>query len=145
MYLNSTSFNEGNFLHHSLDFNASVWVLKFLKIKKERSNFWEEPILQNVWIIWYSLLYSNFKSFKDPNSLSLIRSQCILYNSGVPVSEFWNFYYLKMGDLISRENKFCKTPKLFGHPFCLSISKVSRSQILHHLLDFSACLWFRST
>ena len=43
------------------------------------------------------LLYFNIKRFKDPNSLSFIRLQCILLDSGVPSSGFWNFYKLKRG------------------------------------------------
>ena len=38
---------------------------------------------------------------KDPNSLSFIRFQCILYDSAVPFSAFWKFIKLKRGDLIS--------------------------------------------
>ena len=58
-------------------------------------NFWGEPILQRVWIIWSPLLYFNFKTFMEPNSSSLIRFQCILHDSGVVFSESWNFYKLK--------------------------------------------------
>ena len=53
-------------------------VFKFLHIKHGGPNFWGEQILQNVWIIWSPLLFSNFKSFLDPNSWSLIRFQHIL-------------------------------------------------------------------
>ena len=57
-------------------------VLKFLHIKEGGPNFWVEPILQKVWIIWSAFLYFNFKSFRDPNSSSFIRFQCILHDSG---------------------------------------------------------------
>ena len=50
-----------------------------------------EPILQNIWIIWSPLLYFNFKSFLDPNSLLFIAFQCILHDSRVFLSEPWNF------------------------------------------------------
>ena len=43
------------------------------------------------------LLYFNFKSFLDPNSLSFIVFQCILHYSGVLFSESSNFYKLKRG------------------------------------------------
>ena len=76
-------------------------VLKFLQIKEGWPNFWGEPILQIVWIIWSPLLYFNFKSFMDQNSLSFIRPQCILHDWGVLFSESWNCYKLKRGDLIS--------------------------------------------
>ena len=60
-----------------------------------------EPILQKVWIIKSSFPNFNFKIFKDPNSLSYIRFQCILHDSGVRFSVSLNFYILKMGELIS--------------------------------------------
>ena len=65
-----------------------VRVLKFQEIK-------EGGILQKIWIIWPSFLYFLLKSFADPNSLSFIRFQCILHDSGVPFSESWNIYKLK--------------------------------------------------
>ena len=113
-------------------------VFKFLQIKEGGPNFWGEPIFQKVWIICFSILYLNFKSFGDPNSLSFIRSQCILHDWGVLFSEPWNFYKLKTVDLISGGNQFCRRSKLFGPPFCISILKVLWAQILCHALDFSA-------
>ena len=88
-------------MHSSWFRSTFLRVLKFLQIKEGGPNFWGEPILQNVWIIWSPLLYFNFKSFMDPNSSSFIRFQCILHDSGVLFSEPWNFYKLKRGDLIS--------------------------------------------
>ena len=76
-------------------------VLKFLEIKEGGPNFWGEPILQNVWIIWSPVLYLNFKCFLDPNSLSFIAFPCILHDSGLLFEEFWNLYKLKRGDQIS--------------------------------------------
>ena len=113
-------------------------ILKFLQIKERRPNFWGEPILQNVWIIWCPLLYFNFESFMDPNSLSFIRLQCILHDSGVLFSESFNFYKLKRGDLIFWGNQFCRKSELFGPPFCISILKVLWTQLLRHSLDFNA-------
>ena len=112
-------------------------VLKFLQIKEGGPNFWGEPILQNVWIIWSPLLYFNFKSFLDPNSSPFISFQCILYDSGVLLSGFLNFYKLKRGDLISGGKLFCRMSELFGAPFVLSILKVLWTEILRHSLDFS--------
>ena len=112
-------------------------VFKFLQIKEGGSNFWGEPILQNIWIICSPLLYFDFKSFLDPNSSSFIRFQCILHDSGVLFSESWNFYKLKRGDLISGGNQFCRMSELFGPPFCISILRVLWTQILRHSLDFS--------
>ena len=91
-------------------------VLNFLQIKEGGPNFWRQPILQKVCIIWSPILYLNFESFVDPNSLSFIRFQCILHGSGVLFWESWNFYKLKRGDLISRGNQFWRESKLFGPP-----------------------------
>ena len=91
-------------------------VLEFLQIKDVGPNFWGEPILQNVWIIWSPLLYFNFKSFLDPNSSPCISFQCLFYDSGLLRSGLWNFSKLKRGDLISRGNQFCRISKLFCHP-----------------------------
>ena len=98
----------------------SVWfrrailrVLKFLKIKEGGLISWGEPVLQNGWIIWSPLLYFNFKSFNNPISSSFIRLQCILHNSGVIFSDFWNFHKLKRGDQISGENQFYRKFELF--------------------------------
>ena len=74
----------------------------------------EEPVLKNSWIIWSPLLYFNFKTFKDPNSLSFIRFQCVLYDSEEFLSDFWNFYKLKGEDLLSGGNQFCRKSELFG-------------------------------
>ena len=83
---------------HSAWFRSTfLRVLKFLQIKEGGPNFWGEPILQKVWIIWSPLLYFNFKGFLEPNSSSFITFQCILHDSGVLFSESWNFYKLKRG------------------------------------------------
>ena len=123
---------------HSTWFSSSfLRVLKFLQIKEGGPNFWGEPILQNVWIIWSPLLYFNFKSFLDPNSSPFISFQCILYDSGVVLSGFSNLYKLKRGYLISGGNQFCRMSGLFGPPSCISILKVLWTQIIRHSLDFS--------
>ena len=124
-------------MHSSWFRSTFLKVLKFLQIKEGGPNFWGEPILQNVWIIWSPLLYFNFKSFLDPNSSSFIRFQCILHDSGVLFSESWNFYKLKRGDLISRRNQFLRKSELFYPPFCISILKVLYTQFLLFSLDFN--------
>ena len=96
--------------------SSSLRVFKFLQIKEGGPNFWGEPILQNVWIIWSPLLYFNFKSFLDPNSAPFISFQCILYDWGVVLSGFSNFYKLRSGNLISGGNQFCRMSELFGPP-----------------------------
>ena len=85
------------------------------KLKRGGSNFRGEPILQKVWIILSPLLYFNYKSFMDPIFSSFIIFQCILLDSGVLFSEFWNFQKLKRGDLISVANEFCRESE-FGPP-----------------------------
>ena len=123
--------------------SSSLRVLKFLQIKEGGPNFWWEPILQNVWIIWSALQYFNFKSFLDPNSSPFISFQYILYDSEVVLysevvlSGFSNFYKLKRGNLISGGNQFCRMSELFGPAFCISILKVLSNQILSRSLHFS--------
>ena len=104
---NSSSFIRFQFiLHESGRLFSDSW--RFYKLKRGGPNFWGKPILQNVWIIWSPLLYFNFKSFLDPNSSPFISFQCILYDSGVLLSGFSNFYKLKRGDLISGGTNFAE-------------------------------------
>ena len=94
---------------HSAWFRRTLFrVFNFLQTKEGQSNFWGEPILQGVWIIWSPLLYLNFKSFLDPNILSFIRFQWILHYWGIAFSGFWNCYKLKRWDLISGGNNFAE-------------------------------------
>ena len=124
---------------HSTWFSSSfLRVLKFLQIKEGTPNFWWEPILQNVWIICFPLLYFNLKTFLDLNSSSFIKFQCIVHDSGALFSEFWNSYKLKRGDVISGGSRFCRKSELFRPPFCIPILKVLWTQILRHLFDFKA-------
>ena len=102
------------------------------KLKTGGPNLWGEPILENVWIIWSPLLYFNFKSFMESNSLSFISFQCILHDAGVLFPECWNFYKLQRADLISGRSQFCAKPKLFGHPFCIWIWIILLTKILRH-------------
>ena len=113
--------------------------LKFLDFKVGGANSWGEPILQNVWIIWSSLLCLNFKSFLNQNSSSFIRFQWILHDLGIPFSHSWYFYKLKTGNLISQESLFCRMSELFGPPCCISIFKVVWTQLFCHSLYFSHC------
>ena len=109
-------------LHQSGRFSSEPW--NFLKLKRGDLISGGEPILQNIWIIWSSLLYINFKGFLDPNSPSFIRFQSILHESGRVFSEFWNFYKLMSGDLISGGNQFCRMSELFGGPCYFLILKL---------------------
>ena len=102
------------------------WLIDWLDLIS-----WREPILQNCWIISSPLLCFNFKISKDPVSLSFIRFQWILYDEW---QRIWNLKAFKIE--IQKGDQFCKTAELFGSPFCISILKVLRTQILHHSLDF---------
>ena len=100
-----------------------------------------EPILRNSWIILPPLLYFNFKSFKDQNSLSFLsfcRFQCIFHDSGVLFSDVENSNKLIMGDLISRGQPILQNSWIIWFPLCISILKVLRTQILHHSLHLKA-------
>ena len=92
---NSLSFIRFHCILHDLVVLFSL--LKFLQIKEGAPNFLGGTILQNGRIIWSTLLYFNFKSFKDPNSSSFIRFHCIFHDSGEPFSDFSSFYKLKRG------------------------------------------------
>ena len=124
---------------HSAWFRSTfLRALKFLQIKEGRPNFWGEPIFHKVWIIWSPLLYFNFKSFLDPNSLSFIRFQCVPYDSEEFLFNFSNFFKVKRGDQVSGGNQFCRKSELLGPTFCVSILKVLWTQIFRHSLYFKA-------
>ena len=112
-------------------------VLKLLQMKEEGPNFWWQPLLQKVWIIWSLLLHFNSKSFKCEISSSFIRFQSIPHDSGVLLSEFSNFYKWKRSDVISGVSEFCGMSELFNPPFCISILKVLSAKFLRHSLDFN--------
>ena len=125
-------------MHSSWFRSTFLKVLKFLQIKEGGPNFWGEPVLQKVWIIWSPLLYFNFKSFIDTISVSFIRFQCILHYSGVLFWECWNFYKLKRGNLISGRNQFWRKSEFFDPPFFISILKVLWIEFPLLWLDFNA-------
>ena len=52
----------------------------------------------------------------DKNSLSFIRFQCILHDSGVLFGVTLNFYKLKRGNLISGGTQFCGKSEFFCPP-----------------------------
>ena len=145
LYFNFKSFMDPNsswfirfqcILHDSGVLISEVW--NFYKLKRGNLISRGKEFLRKVWIMWWPLLYFNFKSFMEPNHSSLIRFQWILHNWGVLFSESRNFYKLKRGDLISWGNQFCRMSELFGPPFCISILKVLWTQIHRHSLDFNA-------
>ena len=122
-------------------------VFKFPKIKGGRGDLISSghPILQNGWIITSPLLYFNLESFRDPNSSSLTRFQCILHGSGALFSVLSNFLKLKrgpnfLGITFSAEwlNYYVPTPPPPTPRFSVSIWTVLRTQILCHSLGFNA-------
>ena len=144
LYFHFKSFMDANssslIRFHCILYDSGVLLSgfsNFYQLKRGGSNFWDEPILQNVWIIWSPFLYFNLKSFSDPSSSSFTRFQSILYDSGVLLSGFSNLYQLKRGDLISGRNQFCRMSELFGPTFFISILKVFQTQVLRDLLDFN--------
>ena len=81
-------------------------------------NFWGEPILQKIWSICPPpLLYSNFKSFKDWISLSLVRFQGILLDSRIAFTDFWKFLQIEKGDLISGGEPILQKVCIIWSPF----------------------------
>ena len=58
----------------------------FQKLKKGDLISWWEPILQSGLIIWSTLLYFAFKTFKDKNSLSFI----ICFNEFCMIQEYFS-------------------------------------------------------
>ena len=108
LYFNFSNLNDPNslsfirfqcLLHDSAVLFSDFW--NFLKLKRADLNSCGEPILQNGWIIWSPLLYFNFRSLMDPNSLPFIRFQCILHDPVVLFSDFPNFFKLRREDLNS--------------------------------------------
>ena len=134
---NCSSFNRFQcILHDSGVLFSRSW--NFYKLKSGNLISGGGLILQKVWIISSPFVYFNFKSFKGPKSLPFIRFQCILFDKVVSYSDFWKFYKLKRGKLISGRNQFWRKSGLFGLPFCISILKASRTQSLCHSLYFNA-------
>ena len=118
-------------LRHSLNFNLFCMNEEYFSHNLEISTnsrrgakFWGEAILQNVGIIWSTLLYFNLKTFMEATSSSFITVQSFLHESAVLLPESWNFYKLKRGDLVSVGNLLCRMSELFCPPFSVSILQV---------------------
>ena len=122
-----------------------VGLLKFLQTKEGGPNFWGELILHKIWIIWSPGLYFNFKSLMDPNFSWFIRFQSILHDSGVLLSEFWNFYKLKSGEKISGGNEFHRSLSYLVPLSVFQFWKFYRPKFfgIHYISMHSA--WLRST
>ena len=120
---NSSSFIRfQNILHDSGVLFSGSW--NFYELKKGDLISGGNQFYRRSELFHPFLLYFNFKSFLDPNSSSFIKFQFILRNSGALFSESSNFSKLKMGDLISWRNQFCRKSELFRTHLCISILKV---------------------
>ena len=87
---------------HSAWFRSNFLRLsKFPQIKEGAPNFLGTTNSAETLKYLVPLLYFNFKSLKNPDSSSFIRSQSFLHHSGEPFSDLSNFPKLKSGDLIS--------------------------------------------
>ena len=103
-----------------------------------------KPILQNNWIpsiegAWFlgrNQFWRTAELFCPPFCISILklsRTQIFRHSLDFHVfcmiqriffSDFWNFYKLKRGDLISGGNQFRWKSQLFGSPFFISILKI---------------------
>ena len=84
------------------DLKESFWGNQFCKMSELFGSPFCISILKVLWT--------------HPESLTLIRFECILYRSGVLFSAPWNSYKLKRGHLIWEGNQFCRKSKSFGPP-----------------------------
>ena len=128
---------------HSAWFRSTfLRVLKFLQIKEGGPNFWGEPILKKVWIIWSALLYINFKSLMDTISTWFIRFECIIWMYSAwfrsTFCTVMKFVQIKEGGPNFCEYQFCRKSELFGPPFGIYNLKVLWPEIHSRSLDFNA-------
>ena len=124
LYFNFISFLDGNsssfirfqsILHESRRLFSESWNSYKLRMRDLISGGTNFPECLNYLV---PLLYFNLQSS------SFIRFQAVLHEWRRLFSESWNFYKLKILDLIFWGNQFCRMSELFGPPFCISILKV---------------------
>ena len=84
-------------------------ALKFLEIKERGPNFWGEPILQNVWIIWSLFCISILKVLWTQILRHSLDFSPFCMNKEDFSQSPKNFYKLKRGDLISGETNFAES------------------------------------
>ena len=130
-------------LVHSLDTNAFYFIqqyfsqlFKFPQIKEGGPNFVGEPILRNNWI-WSPRLHFKFKNLKNPN---LVIYYILMHSTGFGSTflSFIKFPQIKKGELISWGETILQNGWIIWSPFCISISKTWRTQILYHSLDINS-------
>ena len=98
---------------------------------------WGEPILQNGWIIWsHPVLYFTFKNYKERNYGSFTAFQSVLHNTADLLWDFWNLMKLKIGDLMSRGESILHNGWIIWSSLLQLISRISRTQIRGHSLNF---------
>ena len=123
---------------HSTWFRSTfLRLFKFLPNTEGGPNFCREQMLRKISIILSLLQYLKCKIFRDPESLSFLRFQCVQHDSEVLFQEQRNFHQLKRG------NQFCKYFELFRAPFCILVLKVVGREVLRHLLDFDGFFLIR--
>ena len=121
----------------------SSTILKFWKcpqIKEGGLNFLggNNSGVQNGWIIWSPLLYFIFTSLKEPSYFFIhsISMHCTWFSRNF--HRFSKFPQIKEGgtDFLGG-NQFYRTAELFGPLFCISSSKLWRTQNLYLSSDFN--------
>ena len=123
LYFNFRNLEDAN----SSSFIRFQWVLRdsavlssvfwnFLQLKRGDLISWGNQFCRTAELFGTPLLYFNCRNLNDPNSLSFIRFQWVLYNSPVPFSIFWNFLRLKMGDLISWTEPILQNGRIIWSP-----------------------------
>ena len=135
----------------------STWFssvfLSFLKIqvKEGRPNFLGRTNPAERLNYFVPLLYFNFRSLKDPNSLPFIIFKCLLDCSAAPFSAFWKLIKLKTGDVSSsgeailQNSWITSSPLLYfnfrslKNPNCLSFIRFQ--WILHDSAVLFSAFW----
>ena len=124
-------------MHSALLRSTFLRVFKFLQIKDGGPNFWGHQFCRK-WIIWSwsSLLYFNFNHAPKFIVIDYVSMHSAWFRS--TFLRVLKFLEIKVGNVISGGNQFCKKSELFGPPFSISILKFRGIQIHCHSLDFNA-------
>ena len=119
---NSSSFITFQCMLH--DLAALLWVFKtFLKLKKGNLLSWEEPILQNHWVVWSPFCLSILQ-IRRPKFFVNIRFQCILHDSAILFSVFRNFLKSRTGHLNTWGKPILENGRIIWSPLFLSILEI---------------------
>ena len=124
---------------HSTWFSSTfLKFLKFRQIKERGLNFFGGTNSAERMNYLIHLLYLNFRSLKDSNSLSFIRFQCFLHDSVVLFSAFLNFVKLKRGDLISPGDPILQNGRIIWSPLLYFNFRNFKDPNSLHSLDLNA-------